>query len=90
MAHLIYRDTIAVLGISQRQGSRIMMHVDRMLLLVQDFSAKTAFQFSDIPGATTPVDLGTKGLPAEAINRHIEFARGELCSGMPVLCLISL
>lgn len=44
------------------------------------------FHFSKVPGAGNPAGLGTKGLAADGINRHIDFVGGQFCSGRPALC----
>ena len=83
---LLYSDASAALGVIQRQGLGKLRHIDCSYLFVQAINADKVVQFAKVAGQENPSDLGTKGLCAEAVIRHMTFSGGQFRSGRPELC----
>jgi hypothetical protein len=83
---ILYSVASAALGVIQRQGLGKLRHIDCSYLFVQALNAEKVVQFAKVAGQENPSDIGTKGLSAELINRHITFVNGQFRSGRPALC----
>ena len=83
---LVYSDASAALGVIQRQGLGRLRHVDCSFLFVQALNANKVVQYAKVVGQDNPADLGTKGLCAEGLLKHIGFVGGEFRAGRPALC----
>ncbi len=60
-------------------------HRLQILLFVQSLNAKKVVQYAKVAGKDNPSDIGTKGLCAQAVARHINFVSGQFRSGRPAL-----
>ena len=85
-ASLIYSDATAALGIIQRQGLGRTRHIDCGYLFVQRLNAEKIIRYAKVLGDDNPADMGTKGLKAELIKKHIGFSRGAFVEGRAELC----
>ena len=83
---ILYSDASAALGVIQRQGLGKLRHIDCSYLFVQALNADKIVQFAKVAGQENPSDLGTKGLSAELIGKHVAFVWGQFRSGRPELC----
>ena len=83
---ILYRDASAALGVVQRQGLGKLRHIDCRYLFVQALNADKVVQFAKVLGQENPGDLGTKGLSAEVIARHISFVSGQFRQRRPEIC----
>ena len=83
---ILYSDASAALGIIQRQGLGKLRHVDCSYLFVRVLNADKVVQFAKVAGQENPGDIGTKGLSADLVSRHVTFVSGQFRSGRPALC----
>ena len=83
---ILYSDASAALGVVQRQGLGRLRHIDCSYLFVQALNANKVVQFAKVWGQENPSDIGTKGLSADAISRHISVVNGEFREGRPEIC----
>ena len=81
-----HTDASAAIGIVRRAGLGKLRHIDCSYLFAQALNADKVVQFAKVLGQENPGDLGTKGLSAEVIARHISFVKCKFRQDQPEIC----
>ena len=75
-APILDTDSTAAIGISKRRGVGRVRHLHTPLLWIQGRVKRKELRVFKVDGAVNISDLGTKHLPADAMNKHLKAAVG--------------
>ena len=68
----LHTDSAAAQGIIGRRGLGKVGHLEVGFLWLQDLAANNKLKIAKVNGDANPVDLGTKHLKAEDIDKHLD------------------
>ena len=70
---VVKTDSTAALGIVHRRGLGRTRHIDVQFLWVQQEVGKKTHEVQNVPTDAKPADMLTKVVPAEVLNKYLDF-----------------